>query len=127
MKDKEYAKQKKRVEALIKAWSPALHPPSWTLTYNWYSAQSDMPADVQDAQMFCRSHWQYLTAVIGICCDGLQDKTDDQVEFMLVHEYMHCYAVVMRPKPRADKCEELACSLLAAAFIRHRDLTRSAK
>ena len=113
MKHKDYRQQKKRVMGLFEVWRPRVGVQNFKLTYTWSGTVDE------DYVMKTGGKWQYLDAWIDVCLPRCLGLTDDELEWVVVHELLH---VALLPigalgTERHD-LEERVCTELAWAFVR---------
>ena len=92
MTDKQYEAQKKRV---IKYWNKWFKPMGinwWWVDRTWDRARDmDSPATAARTE----SNWEYRTAEITFYLPALEDLTDEQLEEVIVHEFVHVLSMAI--------------------------------
>lgn len=66
------------------------------------------------------SAWEYRDISLYVYCDVIRDFSDEKIELVLWHEFMHVLVSPMRPRNQTDlehDIEERVCSDLATAFF----------
>lgn len=121
MTDAEFAAMKERVFALAQKWQKALGLAWWSIDYVWLREMLPTTPEDDKAGLCvaaqCDAQWQYLKATITVSLPSLTDKTDEQIERIMVHELMH---VLVNETEEADgwlKHQERVVSTLTAAVF----------
>ena len=124
MNDKEYEKQKKRVEKLFKKWRDPLGLGWWriTISYSREHAKGDTryaPPDVNgiyDCVFDITCDYYYKIATIEAYLPVIKDIKDENLERYFIHEMMH---IILKPMQHKEKApdEELVATSLADAFL----------
>lgn len=121
MTDKEYNKQKKRIQLLHKKWHDTLGLSWWRVTYA-YSREGigkhEAAYESESAGMIgamCETDSNYLTATITFYLPNLAEISDDILEEIFLHECMH---ILINPMSHKDKSaeEERVATMLARAL-----------
>lgn len=86
MTDKEYAKQKKRVQKYIDKWFKTIGLGWFRVGFEW-----DRERDDKDSGTVARtySQWQYKQATITWFLPAVALQPDDELEATVVHEFSH--------------------------------------
>ena len=95
----------------------------WT-GLGWWNVTSGYPDGINDGEVAgtCEVKWEYLTAHIDFGITALRHMSDDEIEYVVVHELMHVFLNEMREQ--GQQHEERVATLLAKAFLWVRDQTR---
>jgi len=120
MKDREYRKQKKRIQRFIDRWAAPLGMKWWEITYAWH----DEPYVGEDAvggrTPAARTlvDWDYRRATIHFYLPDCEGESDRHMEDVVIHEFMHVLLNEMRQwKDASDALaheERTAVSLVQA-------------
>lgn len=96
MTDRQYRKQKKRIQRYIDRWAAPLGMKWWEITYVWH----DEPyRDASDGRTPCARtlvDWDYRRATIHFYLPDCKGESDKQTEDMVIHEFMHVLLNEMR-------------------------------
>ena len=86
MNDKEYAKQKKRVQKYIDKWFKAMGLGWFEIDISWSRERDQREPDV-----LARAHttWQYRIAEVVFFLPVVAENKDDFLEGAVVHEFVH--------------------------------------
>ena len=128
MKRKAAKRVRRRWQAALDEWIPALGLDEYHIEVAYYSDPDDFPAGKGDdtgrpaAQVI--SKWQYMGAWLGVNMLEVADLDDVQLEEAVVHEL--CHVLVDELDPQDVKHEERVVTQLSKAFIRTRNLARKA-
>lgn len=101
MTDKEYRKQKRRVQKYIDKWFKAMGLGWFQVTMTW---QRERDADSPNTAARTISSWQYRSAEIVWFVPALVDNDDDFLEGTVVHEFTH---ILLSPLLLVDAKEDL--------------------
>lgn len=101
MTDKEYRKQKKRVQKYIDKWFTAMGMGWFQVTMTW---NRERDADNPNTAARTISNWQYRNAEIIWFVPTIPDQDDDFLEGIVVHEFTH---VLLSPLLLVDNKEDL--------------------
>jgi hypothetical protein len=116
MTDKEYTKQKKRVQQYIDKWHDALGLGWFHIDMTW---NRERKRDSPDTAADTTTHWQYRTAWINWYLPSIADNDEDFLEGIVVHEFTH---ILVAPLCLVDEPNDLplqheyATECLARAF-----------
>lgn len=101
MNDKEYAKQKKRIEKLTEKWHDPMGLSWFHIDTVWDRARDD---DVPATAAKTSTSWQYRNATITWFLPACADNDDDFMENIVVHEFVH---ILVAPMVVVNKEEDL--------------------
>ena len=122
MNDKEYAKQKKRVEKYINKWHRVMGLGWFCIEYIWDREHKE---DSPNTAALTNSAWQYKDASITWFLPQIQALADDRLENIVVHEFCHVLlsglAQWIEDNPQADQLNEYTTELVANAMIWSRE------
>lgn len=123
MNDKEYEKQKKRVQKCFYKWRTPLGIGWWRVTLEYsregMSSTRYEPSD-HNGKFACvlavTSDYYYKTAVIEANLPVIQEVKDEDLDRYMLHELMHLH---LKPMQHPDKTEqeELVATSLADAIL----------
>lgn len=118
MTDKEYAKQKKRVQKYIDKWHRTMGLGWFHVEFIWdREHKSESPATAA----LTSSSWQYKEATITWYLPKILEATDERLENIVVHEFCHVLlsglAQWIDDNPQADQLNEYTTELVANAII----------
>jgi hypothetical protein len=135
MTDAEVERQTGRVQRLIDWWGEELGIRAcWKVHYKFIRESC---RDEPEAAMETFVRWQYAHATFSVFLPAAEEQDDEELENMVVHEFMHLLLNEMRPlRDKSDpvtsalweeeRChEEHAATTLARAFIWVRDKARN--
>ena len=115
MDDKEYAKQKARVQALVDRFHARLGMKWWNVTYAYRRTPFEDSGSGGQVLAQCTARWQYLHAHIEYDLGAVADVDDDELENAFLHEYGHVLVNEMREKGMAH--EERVCEHIGRALL----------
>lgn len=127
MKDKEYRKQKKRIDRFIEKWKAFLGLRWWSVTINYHDEPYIGEATVPTAAR-TTTYWEYNRAVIDFYVPEFTTESDERVEEIVIHEFCHILVNEMRQWHDANDGvphEERVVSNLAQAFLWVRDAAKN--
>jgi hypothetical protein len=121
MTDKEYEKQKKRIQKLIRKWVKRLGLGWWKIDFNYHRELRNEPTNYNpngewNCPMATGSDFYYLTASVDVYLSVIKDVSDELLEECFLHEMMHIFLKPMSTGKTAKE-EELVATKLARAFI----------
>lgn len=119
MNDREFKEQMKRVNKLVDVWYARLGRAinGHKITYTWGRDPKTGDAEGHKTCAATRTLWQYLDSTITFYLPSCALLADEDLEEIVVHEYMHIICGPMAPD-EAMPCEELVATQLARAMIR---------
>ncbi|MGA9769182.1 MAG: hypothetical protein WBV94_09085 [Blastocatellia bacterium] len=119
MTDAEYDKLKDKIRALAEKWVKPLGLNQWKidLTYKREGLATTEDNARENWGVAARTPvlWQYLSASIEFNMPYLAEFSDEDLEYIFVHELMHIFLNEMREE--GIKHEERTATTLAWAFI----------
>lgn len=121
MTDKEYEKQKKRVQRYINKWFDAMGL-GWFRVEMVWSRERAEDAPTTDARTY--THWQYRDSSITWFLPAIADCDNEYLEGIVVHEFSH---ILLAPLLSVDEEKDLplqheyATECVARALQRVRD------
>lgn len=137
MTDKEFAKEKARIERLADKWLQPLGLPWWSVKIEYSRETIDRRTDGRCCVAQTMVDWHYLQATITFDMQAVADETDEDLERYFVHECCHILINEMREwapeqleaEKAADaiKHEERVVTTLASAFIWTDEAARRSK
>ena len=113
MTDKEYNTQIKRLKKVLVKWSKLLGLDRTDIVAHFERERDD--EDKFMAAIVTDSSWQYRRAVIHYFMPIIAACDDEELEVIVIHEYMHVIVAQMRGSDR-DEDEEYVVTTLANAF-----------
>lgn len=118
MNDREYAKQKKRIQALIERWVKPIGLGYWTINFE-YSRERLGEAHVAEYDTLARttSSWEYRHGLISFSMPNVMEIDDEELERAFVHELMHIFLNEMRDWTTDNNHEERVASELTSAML----------
>lgn len=102
MNDKEYAKQKARVQKYIDKWFKAMGLGWFHIDFIW---SRDRREENPDTAAYVTTSWEYRKSTITFYLPNISDNDEDYLEGIVVHEFVH---ILVAPMMRVDKSEDLA-------------------
>lgn len=129
MTDKEYRKQKKRLERFIEKWRTQLGMRWWQITFNYHDEPCVGDGDRPPAAR-TTVDWDYNRAIIDFYVPEFVKDSDERVEQIVIHEFCHVLVNEMRQWRGASDAlshEERVVTNLAQAFLWVRDAAREGK
>lgn len=133
MNDADFKREHDRIEALADRWlSPLGLLSSWTTTVEYFREPLMVHGELSDETVAqAKVQWEYRTATLQFCLPKTATKTDNELEYIFVHECCHVPLKQMREwcqterldrdaLDRAMKHEEYVVTSLAWAFIKTR-------
>lgn len=101
MTDKEYQKQKRRVQRYIDKWFKPMDLGWYWVDCEWIRERNeDQPATTAITTAF----WQYRHATIKWYMPSVADNDDDYLEGIVVHEFVH---ILVAPLMKVDTQDDL--------------------
>lgn len=116
MTDKEYSKEKRRVEKLLEKWIKPLGLGWWMIDIS-YSRDFAGDTDGFDTVAECSSKWYYRIADVKFYLPAVARIDDARLEVLVVHELMHIFVNEMREKDEDRRHEEHVVTGLANAIV----------
>ena len=118
MTDKEYREQKKRVESMINKWFKPMGMGWFDILFDWHRDERKEPtrnnipavADVECS-------WEYKRAKINWYLPVIQNIDDDELENMIVHEFVHILINSVDIEELPNEKLEYATESVARALI----------
>jgi hypothetical protein len=101
MNDKEYAKQKKRVQKYIDKWFDTMGLKWFRVTMDWVRERDN---DNPGTAARTTTHWQYRQAWIQWFVPSLAENDDEFLENIIIHEFTH---ILLSPLLLVDSKEDL--------------------
>jgi hypothetical protein len=133
MDDVEAAKQQARIDAFAEVWVHVLGLAHWHVRFIYEREYLLDDNDEPDTKALarCLAAWEYMDARIVWNLTLVKGQPDDQLEMIVVHEFMHILLAEMsRRGSKRNEAERLheehTATLLAKAFIWTRNATRNA-
>ena len=115
---------KKRLRELVKKWVPVMGLRWWHVDINYIYEVDHMPGGDYVGAARTRAAWQYKEAVVDFCMPKLLGLSYEDLENVVVHEFVH---ILTDPMMYATKNRlyqehvELSTTFLAEAFLWVRD------
>ena len=123
MKDRDWRALRGRLRRLRKPWFDRLGLKGWEIVFEYVDGPLETDA-ISQAVATTTVQWQYKSAVISYSLPALTEKVDEELEEMIVHEFLHILVHEMR---EGDiKHEERVVTELSRSFIRTFDLGKKA-
>lgn len=121
MTDAEFEATRKRVEKWCDRWYSSLGLHWWQTTYTWKRETANYEAAEAyfgDAAV-TSSQWQYRKAGIAWHLDVIAQMTDEDLELLVIHEFVHVLSSSWANAKTAAEQErkEFATECLARAFM----------
>lgn len=118
MNDKDYARQKKRVEKYIDKWHRTMGLAWFHIEFIWdREHKTNSPNTVAETN----SYWQYKDATITWYLPQIEGMNDERLENVVVHEFCHVLlsglAQWIDDNPQADQLNEYTTVLVANALL----------
>lgn len=115
MTDKEYSKQKKRVQGYIDKWFDTLGLGWFRVEMNWCRERKDESPNVAADTT---TQWQYRFSSINWYLPVIAENTDEAVEGIVVHEFAHILIapIAQTASEELDQQHEYATESIARAF-----------
>jgi hypothetical protein len=108
--------KKKLFEETLKKWIPILCLGYWRITTEFCDSHEFIRIENSTTALaFCHANWTYLTAIIRVNNDHLQEEEDSRIVFIVVYELGHCLLNEMREE--GIDHEERVATLLAQSFL----------
>lgn len=122
--DKEYAAQKKRVKKYLDKWIASIGLGWWKINIEWETVRSEED-DRGSCAAEARTTWEYREATIVFYLEVVAGESDEELEYIVLHELMHVFVNEMREWQcataetvyEAVRHEERVCTDLAKAFL----------
>lgn len=118
MTDREYRRQKKRLERLVRKWVRPIGLGWFRVRVNYWrdgiEAEREASGFVAVAQT--RGHWEYLDFTIDWDMREVAGVDDDELEYMFVHELAHVL-IAEAVDGEGGKHIERTATLVAKALI----------
>jgi hypothetical protein len=117
--DKEFEHQKQRLLVLIQRWVGPLGLGWWDIVFDYERGSFDVDGELApESAAKCRANWRYGHAHITFNMPCIAEQSDDQLERILVHEFMHIFLHETRENDDdwLDH-EERVASTLTKAFL----------
>lgn len=109
MNDREYAKQKKRIKALIDEFFKPLG-------FGWYTVDfrydRDLNGDNTNVAATTHVDWHYMQATITFFVPRISDLTDEELYGVVIHELCHIIVAPLQADP-SNATWELTTELVA--------------
>lgn len=116
MTDKEYYKQKSRVQKSLNKWQAA--------GFAWFKITHTFKREAKDSNEMtaaadCTAYWEYKSAWVNWYLPNLVGKTDDELEGIVVHELSHILISSTQnySTDQDRQMTEFAASMVADALI----------
>lgn len=136
MNQEAYEAQKLRIRAAFDRWREVLGLDEWEVTLSYHDAEyvrRDGAGGSAEAFGMTTVDWEYRRATLDFRVDMAAEESDDDVEYVVVHEAMHVLLNGQRAMRAASEggaaylnyerlFEEHTATTLARAFIRARKL-----
>ena len=124
MTDAEYKAAKKRVQAVADRWRTVLGLGWWRITFVWSRTEKATDEERHGRDFNCIADtsvkWQYLDATITFYLPMVTGVSDDHLDYIVRHEFMHVLVREMRWQDHGDADnldhEERVATTLAKAF-----------
>lgn len=122
----EYAEQRARVERLLHKWTGPLGLRYWSLKVHMHRAPKE---GAPETDATCGTSWQYFEVRFDFYLPNCAQLSDDDLEWVVVHECVHALTEEMASLRGAEENEhtdrqvERVVSQLAKAFIWVHQLT----
>ncbi len=133
MTDKEYRSARSKVLKIYNSWKNELGLRDWAIRLHF---ERDVPEESTPFVVLglTSASWAYKIAEVTFKLENFKDRTDYEIEEIVVHELCHILVCEMRTtvgsRELADEMnrhEERVATQLARAFIWTRDAGRKAK
>jgi hypothetical protein len=124
MTDKEFEKQKGRIQKLSEKWIKPLGLGWWTIKILYERTSIDRDTEDKNSEtIMCVSPLpQYRTATITCFLLSIIDLDDIELEKSFIHELMHIFVSPMSSKNKHDQEEYVATDLANAFYWLERHL-----
>ena len=118
MNDREFAKQKRRIKALIEKWVRPIGLGQWTIKFE-YSRDRLGDSHVAEYDLLAKTtcSWEYKHGMVEFSMPGVAQVDDEELERAFVHELMHIFLNEMRDWKDDNNHEERVATELASAFL----------
>jgi hypothetical protein len=125
MKRKTFEKHRDRCQAVFDEWIVKLGLAWYEVDVAYYDSRKQFRKDA-DRIVAARitTDWQYMRFAVDVCVPVVVDKTDAELERVIVHELCHALVNELREPDPIGKHEERVVTMLTKAFIWTRNLTR---
>ena len=95
MTDKEYRTTRRRIIYFWEKWLLTLGFRHWSITAD-FLRDKDVSAEGWECLGKCSVGWEYMQAIVTFYVPGLLDKSDKDLEEIVVHEMVHILVNEMR-------------------------------
>ena len=127
MTDKEFARHKKRIEDLLDIWCFRLGLRWWHIVVEYARDSSEYTttgSEVQGSIAHTHVMWEYLSATVSFDVSRIVEQSDEDLEYIVLHELSHILVAEMRDCMRCDcgvdkfdvKHEERVVTMIGKAF-----------
>jgi hypothetical protein len=106
----------KKIESYIKEWKQLLGLNEWRIEANYKTLASEKGPD---CEAMINPSWEYQSAVLTVYLPTIFDSTDRELEYIIVHELVHCLVqpMVVEGETRTCDVENVVVST-SKAFLR---------
>ena len=121
MTDKQFRKQRKRVQRHFRVWRERLRLTGWEFGFNYHRGPYEVNgATNQRCMASAAVDWEYRAATLDFNLAEIARASEREVENCVVHELCHVLVREMRQWATADDGlahEERVCTEVAWAFL----------
>ena len=117
MNDKEYRAESRRVNAMLKKWSPFFSLDGWDIRVAIVRGHKGVSCAGESLAADVTCQWQYMNAHMNVYAESTVEISDYELEETIVHELVHIMVAELAPDVHSDS-EERVVTGLARAFLR---------
>lgn len=114
-RSKSLSKVQRVVEGYVQEWLGRLGLETWRGVVDYNATYSEKGPEIL---AMIQPQWEYQQYFLNIYLPTLTHKDPDEMEFLVVHELVHCLVNPMSRLGRKPHREELAVTQIAKALLR---------
>lgn len=127
MTDKEYEREKRRVQKILDKWLPPLWLRNWDIEVRWERGAA--PDEAKGYKVLAQVHtlYQYSNAEMTVWLEEVAKHEDRDLELGILHELCHIILDEMHAYSKDPDHEERVADHMARALVSVRDYVKRRK